>query len=156
MLAGRASNGLLAALRRLRVRLTVHFARRTSSERKRREQVARRLRFLKLHRESGNILVVVTHNPSLAQQAARIIHLRNSKVQSTTVPEHVPTTKPSLKATPESDGEVAVIEAGSALSGLGATFKRALIALTAWAAVVGLAILVVNYGTALYQQSQVA
>jgi ABC-type lipoprotein export system ATPase subunit len=118
---------------------------------------------LELRRERGCTLVVVTHNPNLAHQADRVIHVRNGRVVSATIPERVPrelpaerASKPDLEATAGPDSTVAGADTRRALGGLGAAFMRSLRGVAAWAAVIVLAALVMNYGTALYQQSRVA
>jgi putative ABC transport system ATP-binding protein/macrolide transport system ATP-binding/permease protein/lipoprotein-releasing system ATP-binding protein len=118
---------------------------------------------LELRRERGCTLVVVTHNPNLAHQADRVIHVRNGRVVSASVPERVPrelpserANKPDLEATAGSDGTAAGADTRRALGGLGAAFRRSLTGVAIWAAVIVLAALVLNYGTALYQQSRVA
>jgi putative ABC transport system ATP-binding protein/macrolide transport system ATP-binding/permease protein/lipoprotein-releasing system ATP-binding protein len=131
---------------------------------------------LDLHRERGTTLLLVTHNTTLAREADRVIHLCSGRIVSATVPEcpsplpHSPGVsgvgasetvaewvvahEPDVKPGP--DGETADSEAGRALGGLGAAFGRFLTGVATWAAVVVLAVLIANYGTALYQQSRVA
>jgi putative ABC transport system ATP-binding protein/macrolide transport system ATP-binding/permease protein/lipoprotein-releasing system ATP-binding protein len=118
---------------------------------------------LELRRERGCALVVVTHNPNLAQQADRVIHLQNGRIVSVTSPERLPRelpqerpSKPDPEATAGTDGAAAGADSRHALGGLGAAFRRSLTGVAAWAAVIVLAALVMNYGTALYQQSRVA
>jgi putative ABC transport system ATP-binding protein/macrolide transport system ATP-binding/permease protein/lipoprotein-releasing system ATP-binding protein len=118
---------------------------------------------LGLHRERGTTLLVVTHNPELAREADRVLHLRGGRAVSITVPECRPrevveeqVVPPAPDGRPGPDGEAAGPEARRALGGLGAGFGRVLKGVAAWAAVVVVAALVLNYGTALYQQSRVA
>jgi putative ABC transport system ATP-binding protein/macrolide transport system ATP-binding/permease protein/lipoprotein-releasing system ATP-binding protein len=117
---------------------------------------------LELHRERGSTLVLVTHNPSLTHEAHRVIHLRDGRVLSAIVPERAPrlslaerASQPGLEVTSGPDGEAADVAARRALGGLGAAFGRFLKGIAAWAAVVVLAALVVNYSAALYQQARV-
>jgi putative ABC transport system ATP-binding protein/macrolide transport system ATP-binding/permease protein/lipoprotein-releasing system ATP-binding protein len=131
---------------------------------------------LDLHREGGTTLLLVTHNTTLAREADRVIHLCSGRIVSATVPErplllpHSPgvsgvgtsetvaervvAREPDVKPGP--DGKTVDAEAGRALGGLGAAFGRFLMGVATWAAVVVLAALIANYGTALYQQSRVA
>jgi putative ABC transport system ATP-binding protein/macrolide transport system ATP-binding/permease protein/lipoprotein-releasing system ATP-binding protein len=114
---------------------------------------------LDLHRAGGVTLLVVTHNPELAREADRVLHLHNGRVVSTTAREHVsgarlatqpPTPLPDEPSSPSGD------EAPRPLAGLGAGFAGFLKGVSAWVAVVVLTAVVLNYGTALYQQSRVA
>jgi putative ABC transport system ATP-binding protein/macrolide transport system ATP-binding/permease protein/lipoprotein-releasing system ATP-binding protein len=118
---------------------------------------------LELRRERGCTLIVVTHNPNLAHQADRVIHVRNGRVVSSTVPKHVPTelpveraSKPGLEATARPDSTLAGADSRRALGGLGAAFRRSLTGVAVWTAVIAVAALIINYGTALYQRSRVA
>jgi putative ABC transport system ATP-binding protein/macrolide transport system ATP-binding/permease protein/lipoprotein-releasing system ATP-binding protein len=111
---------------------------------------------LGLHRERGITLVVVTHNPALAREADQVIHLRGGRA----IQEE--------KGTGRQEGTVKedksdihspyppVAPAPGPLRGLGAGFGRFLLGVASWAAVVVVAGLAMNQGTALYQQSQVA
>jgi ABC-type lipoprotein export system ATPase subunit len=117
---------------------------------------------LELHRERGATLLVVTHNPGLAPEADRVLHLRGGKALSITVPEcrpgvaavdRVALTAPEERPGP--DGQAAEPQGRRALGALGAGFGRALRGVALWATVVVVACLVLNYSTALYQQSQV-
>lgn len=118
---------------------------------------------LALHRVGGVTLLVVTHNPDLARAADRVLHLHNGRVLSVAAPECGPQarvdTRPPASGSdepPEPARDGAEAETPRNLGGLGAGFSGFLKGLAAWAAVVILAALVLNYGTALYQQSRVA
>jgi ABC-type lipoprotein export system ATPase subunit len=118
---------------------------------------------LELHRERGATLLVVTHNPDLAREADRVLHLRGGKVLSLTAPERRPreavverVVLPAPDGRPGPDEEAASPEGHRALGSLGAGFARVLTRFAAWAAVVVVACLVLNYSAALYQQSKVA
>jgi ABC-type lipoprotein export system ATPase subunit len=117
---------------------------------------------LELHRERGATLLIVTHNPDLAREANRVLHLRGGKVLSLTAPERgqseaavelIAPVEPDARPAP--DEEAASLRAPHGLAGLGAGFGRTLTGMATWTAVVVVACLVVNYSTALYQQSRV-
>jgi putative ABC transport system ATP-binding protein/macrolide transport system ATP-binding/permease protein/lipoprotein-releasing system ATP-binding protein len=112
---------------------------------------------LELHHERGTTLLVVTHNPTLAQEADRVIHLRAGRLVSDKVgapsrgaPEDGPGGHPEGRAGPPS----ATPDARQALGSLGAGFGRFLRGVVVWAAVVVVGAVVVNQGTALYQRTQ--
>jgi putative ABC transport system ATP-binding protein/macrolide transport system ATP-binding/permease protein/lipoprotein-releasing system ATP-binding protein len=116
-----------------------------------------------LHRERGATLVVVTHNPNLACEADRVLHLRGGRALSVAVPEcrpraeaEKPVVTPAPEGRPGPDREVAGTEGRRALAGLGAGLGGALKGALAWAAVVAVAALILNHCAALYQQSRTA
>src|SRR5262249_10163196 len=115
---------------------------------------------LGLHRERGATLLLVTHNPNLAREADRIIHVRSGRILAATVPEREAREVVGVRAapagTPVPDGKETGGQARRGLVGLGSGFGQFLKGVAVWAAVVVLAALLANYGTALYQQSRVA
>jgi putative ABC transport system ATP-binding protein/macrolide transport system ATP-binding/permease protein/lipoprotein-releasing system ATP-binding protein len=117
---------------------------------------------LELRRERGCTLLLVTHNPGLAQEADRVIHLRCGTVLSVAAGGHVPRTAPAerlpkctVAINREPAGAVVGDDARRALGGLGASFGRYFAGVGSWAAVFVVAALLVNGAAALYQQSRV-
>jgi putative ABC transport system ATP-binding protein/macrolide transport system ATP-binding/permease protein/lipoprotein-releasing system ATP-binding protein len=109
---------------------------------------------LELRRERGCTLLLVTHNPNLAQEADRVIHLQSGTVQSIAAGDQVLRMAPAERL--PKPAAVAGNDAQRALGGLGASFGRYVAGVGTWAAVFVVAALVVNYAAALYQHSRVA
>jgi putative ABC transport system ATP-binding protein/macrolide transport system ATP-binding/permease protein/lipoprotein-releasing system ATP-binding protein len=112
---------------------------------------------LDLRRRQPTTLLVVTHNPAIARQADRVLHLQHGRLVSTVLAERpLPEGAKALPPDPGQNETAAAAPAPAAEPAaapvpLGAGLGRFLSGFAAWAALVVLGILVLDYGIASLQ-----
>jgi ABC-type lipoprotein export system ATPase subunit len=115
---------------------------------------------LDLRRRHQTTLLVVTHNPEIARQADRVVHLRQGRAVSEVFSERpLPRSDKALALGQEREQGTAATPAAppvAELVPLGRGLGRFLAGFAGWAALVVLGILAVNYGVASFQDRALA
>jgi putative ABC transport system ATP-binding protein/macrolide transport system ATP-binding/permease protein/lipoprotein-releasing system ATP-binding protein len=107
----------------------------------------------RLHRRHNTTLVIVTHDPQLAGQAGRVIHLRSGKLVSVTA--HETAAEPLPAPAPAEPEPPAPALAPAEPTPLGEGLGRFLVGFVGWALLIVCALWGIDYATARFQQQAI-
>lgn len=107
------------------------------------------LRVLLAHsRQPGRAAIIVTHSAALAARADRVLYMQAGRIVDERTPTAAITLPPAVNLEPVS---ASVAESPTPPAPLGSGFGRFVVAFAVWFAGVGLTVLALNAGAALYQ-----
>jgi putative ABC transport system ATP-binding protein/macrolide transport system ATP-binding/permease protein/lipoprotein-releasing system ATP-binding protein len=109
-----------------------------------------------LHRAHNTTLIIVTHDPDLARQADRVIHLQRGKLVSVVAPAPVEVAEARPTAAPPAEPELAPALTPAEPTPPGVGLGRFLVTFTGWALLTVCALWGMDYLTARFQRKAIA